>query len=113
MEAGNRLCSLRCALPDLRVVEWHLRGPHPELPFHRQDREVDSFLVIEGELEAMLAGTTQTVGPGTLISVPRGVQHTLDYRGPERARLLSLHTPGTRHAGGRRNLGRPGGVTGT
>ena len=91
--SGNRLCWLRCALPDMCVVEWHLRGPHSDLPFHHRDGRVDSFFVIEGELEAMLGGTRQTVGPGTLISVPRGVQHTLNYRGPERARMLSLHTP--------------------
>ena len=38
-------------------------------------------------------GTSQTVSPGTLISVPRGVQHTLNRHGPERVRMLSLHTP--------------------
>jgi quercetin dioxygenase-like cupin family protein len=75
------------------VVEWQLGGLHPDLPLYDHDSRVDSFFVIEGELEAMLAGTRQTVGPGTLISVPRGVQHTLSYRGPERARMLSLHTP--------------------
>ena len=74
------------------VVEWNLSGPHPELPFHDHDSRVD-FFVIEGELEAMLAGTRQTVGPGTLISVPRGVQYALNSCGPERARVLSLHTP--------------------
>jgi mannose-6-phosphate isomerase-like protein (cupin superfamily) len=93
LESGHRLCWLRCALPDICVVEWHLRGPLPDLPFQHQDCQVDSFFVIEGELEAMLAGTRQTVGPGTLISVPRGVQHTLDACGPGRARVLSLHTP--------------------
>ena len=75
------------------VVEWHLRGPHPDLPFHHQGRHVDWFFVIEGELEATSAGTRQIVGPGTLISVPAGVQHTLSSRGPERARMLSVHTP--------------------
>jgi quercetin dioxygenase-like cupin family protein len=92
-EGGNQLCRLKCALPDMCVVEWHLHGPHLTLPLHDQDRRIDSFFVIEGELEAMLAGTTHTVGPGTLISVPRGGQHTLNYRGPKRARMLSLHTP--------------------
>jgi uncharacterized cupin superfamily protein len=63
------------------------------LPFHHQDRWVDSFFVIEGELEAMLAGTTHTVSPGTVVSVPRGVLHTINHRGPGHARILSLHTP--------------------
>jgi quercetin dioxygenase-like cupin family protein len=93
LECGNRLCWLRCALADLCVVEWHLRGSDSDLPFHHQDSRVDSFFVIEGELEATLAGTRQTVGPGTLISVRPGVQHTLNYRGSGRTRMLSLHTP--------------------
>ncbi|MGZ4392880.1 MAG: cupin domain-containing protein [Gaiellaceae bacterium] len=38
-------------------------------------------------------GTRQTVGPGTLISVPRDVQLTLGHRGCRRVRMLSLHTP--------------------
>ena len=92
-ESGHRLCSLKCALPDMCVVEWHLRGPHPDLPLHHQDSQVNSFFVIEGELEATLAGTRHTVGPDTLISVPRGVQHTLNHCGSGPARMLSLHTP--------------------
>jgi len=74
-EFRNRLWRIRCALPDLCVVEWHLCGLHPDLLFHDQDHRVDSFLVIEGELEAILNGARQTVGPGTLISVPRSAAH--------------------------------------
>jgi mannose-6-phosphate isomerase-like protein (cupin superfamily) len=86
-------CRFRCALPDISVVEWHIRGPHSDLPLRDQGGGVDSYFVIEGELETTLAGTRQTVGPGTLISVPHGAQHTLDHSRPERARVLSLHTP--------------------
>jgi hypothetical protein len=92
-ESEDRLCWLRCALPDMCVVEWHLHGPHPDLPCYEHDGGVDSYFVIEGELEAILAATRRTVDPGTLISVPRGTQHTLNHRGPKRARVLSLHTP--------------------
>jgi quercetin dioxygenase-like cupin family protein len=100
--AQNQRSRLRCALPDLRVAEWHLRGPHPsDLPLHDQhsqlhdqDNQIDTFLILDGAVEATLAGATHTVGPGTLISVPRGLQHTINYRGPKRARILSLHTPG-------------------
>src|SRR5205807_3290433 len=53
-EGRNELCRVRCALPDIRVVEWHLHGSHLDLPFHHQDRGVDSFFVIEGVLEAVL-----------------------------------------------------------
>ena len=75
LTSENWQCRLRCALPDLCVVEWELGRSHPELPFHDLGSgTVDSFFLIEGELEAMLAGTRQTVGAGTLISAPARAQ---------------------------------------
>jgi mannose-6-phosphate isomerase-like protein (cupin superfamily) len=46
----NQPCRLRCALHDLCVVEWPLRGSRPKPPLPDHDRRVDSFFVIEGEL---------------------------------------------------------------
>jgi mannose-6-phosphate isomerase-like protein (cupin superfamily) len=88
--AESQPCRLRCALPDLHVAEWHLYGQHLNLPSHHQNRLVDSFFVIEGELDAALAGTTHTVRRETLISVPRGVQYAINFRAPNHARVLSL-----------------------
>jgi mannose-6-phosphate isomerase-like protein (cupin superfamily) len=90
---GNRPCRLRCALPDLSVVEWHLHGPHSDPRPRHHGRGADTYLVLEGELELMLAEARQTVGPDTLITIPRGVLHTLGCRTGAFARMLSLHTP--------------------
>jgi mannose-6-phosphate isomerase-like protein (cupin superfamily) len=94
LEPGGRPCRLRCALPDLCAVEWRLRGPQQALSFHHRGHGADSYFVIEGELEATVAGTTRTVGPDTLISVPAGAPHALAPSGRERVRLLGLRTPG-------------------
>ena len=51
LDYGRRQGRLRCALPDLCVVEWDLGGPPHELPFHAQDGRVDTFLALEGALE--------------------------------------------------------------
>jgi hypothetical protein len=91
--SADRPFWLRCALPELCVFEWLLHGPHPDLPPRRADR-FDSYFVIEGEVEAILAGTRQTVGPGTLISVTGCVEPALELQRSRRARVLSLHTPG-------------------
>ena len=92
-ESGNRLCRLRCALPDLCLVEWHLCGPHPDLPVHDQDQRVDSFFVIEAELGAMLAGRRQTVGPGTTALAPaRRAAHAQLLRARARADAEPPHT---------------------
>ncbi len=94
-DAETQPCRLRCALGDLRVRDRRLRGPHPlDLPLHDQDSQVDSFLIFDGAVEATVAGTTQIVGPGTLISVPGAVQHTLRQRESKPVQILSLHTPG-------------------
>jgi mannose-6-phosphate isomerase-like protein (cupin superfamily) len=93
-EGENQPCRLRCALPDLYVAEWRLRGAQPlDLPLHEQESQIDTFLIIDGAAEVTLADTTQTVGPGTLISLPHAEQHTLHPRGPGPVRILSLHTP--------------------
>ena len=82
-EAENQPSRLRCSLPDLRVDHRRLHGPHPlDLPLHDQDSEIDTFLILDGAVEATLAGTTHTVDPGGLISVPRGAQRMLRPRGP-------------------------------
>lgn len=93
-EGDNQPCRLRFALPDLYVAEWRLRGPqHSNLPLHDQDSQIDTFLILDGAAEATLADTTQTVGPGTLISLQHAVQYTLHQHGPGPVRILSLHTP--------------------
>lgn len=94
VESGNRVCWLRCDLPDIYVVEAHLHGAHPDLLLERRGRRVVSWLVVEGELDTTIAGARETVGPGRLISIPPRVEGTLYCRASERARILSLHTPG-------------------
>jgi quercetin dioxygenase-like cupin family protein len=91
--SAHRPCWLRCALPGLCVVEWQLEGPRSKLPLRPHDGGIASFLVIEGELDVALAGTRQTAGPDTLISVSPGAPGTLAHRGSGRTRILSLHTP--------------------
>jgi mannose-6-phosphate isomerase-like protein (cupin superfamily) len=89
----RRPSRLRCALPDLRVVEWRLRAPRSGLPSPRPERGVDAFFVIDGELEATVGETRRTAGEGSLITVPRGDAYALAPSGPSGARLLGLHTP--------------------
>ena len=93
LAGARRRSRVRCALPDLHVADQRLDGPHPVLPPRHQNSEIAALLVLEGTVEATLAGTTQTVGPGTLISFPHDMQHSLHQRGPGPVQILSLHTP--------------------
>lgn len=64
-------------------------GPDP----HTHELEVDSFYVLDGELEFTLGDETVRGGPGTFVFAPPGLVHGFKNPGPGRARFLNLHTP--------------------
>lgn len=93
-EAESQPRRLRCALPDLHVADWQLRGRQAsDLRLRDQGSQIDTFLILDGAVDATLAGATRTLGPGTLISLPHTLKCTLHRRGPGPLRILSLHTP--------------------
>jgi mannose-6-phosphate isomerase-like protein (cupin superfamily) len=67
-------------------------GPDP----HVHHDHVDSFFVLEGELEWRVGPELEphTGGAGSFVSVPRDVLHTFRNPGPGEARFLNLHAPG-------------------
>jgi quercetin dioxygenase-like cupin family protein len=67
-------------------------GPDP----HVHHDHVDSFFVIEGQLEWRVGPSLEPhVGTaGSFVSVPRDVLHTFRNPGPGKARFLNLHSPG-------------------
>jgi quercetin dioxygenase-like cupin family protein len=65
-------------------------GPH----FHKQ--HVDSFYVLEGELEVTVAGETMRVRAGELIHAPPHVVHSFENASDEPVRFLNVHAPGMR-----------------
>jgi quercetin dioxygenase-like cupin family protein len=68
------------------------RGPDP----HVHHDHVDSFFVLEGQLEWRVGPDLEphTGGAGTFVSVPREVLHTFRNLGPGDTRFLNLHAPG-------------------
>ena len=66
-------------------------GPPPHL--HR-DRE-EYFYVIEGTYRMSVNGAESTIGPGTLVFVPRGTVHAFSNIGETTGRLLEWTIPGT------------------
>lgn len=66
------------------------RGPPPHV--HR--RQVDSFYVLEGELELLLGDDKVRAPAGSVAVAPPNVVHTFWNPGPEPARYLNFHTPG-------------------
>ena len=67
-------------------------GPDP----HVHHDHVDSFFVLEGQLEWRVGPDLEphTGAAGSFVSVPRDVLHTFRNPGPAPARFLNLHAPG-------------------
>lgn len=91
--SGNRVVHLKCALPDLCFAEFEVDGHHNGPGVQHHDRQVDSFYVLDGELELTVEDSVLVAGPGTLASFPRGVRHTFAHTEPGRVRFLNLHAP--------------------
>jgi quercetin dioxygenase-like cupin family protein len=82
------------SLPQIDVLEFTV-GPDYEGPGpHFHEHHVDSFVVLEGELEFTAGQETLRAGVGTSVSVPPRVVHSFTNPGPAGARFINVHTPG-------------------
>jgi quercetin dioxygenase-like cupin family protein len=64
---------------------------------HTHDDQVDSFFVLDGEVEFLMDGETVRVGEGTYVAAPPHVVHGFRPVGP--ARFFNLHAPDAGFAG--------------
>jgi quercetin dioxygenase-like cupin family protein len=64
---------------------------------HTHDDQVDSFFVLDGEVEFLMDGETVRVGEGTYMAAPPHVVHGFRPVGP--ARFFNLHAPDAGFAG--------------
>jgi quercetin dioxygenase-like cupin family protein len=91
-DSDNRTVLVKAALPQISVNEIEFESSFSVAP-HRHDDHVDSFYVLDGEVEFTLESGVVTAGPGTLVSAPPGTLHGFGTRGPGRARVLNVHAP--------------------
>jgi quercetin dioxygenase-like cupin family protein len=95
LERPGRRAEVKAARDELVLLEFDMdpredgAGPH----FHKQ--HVDSFYVLEGELEVAVAGETVRAGAGELVHVAPGIVHSFK-NADVHSRFLNLHTPGMR-----------------
>jgi quercetin dioxygenase-like cupin family protein len=80
-------------LPELEAVELTFGPDFEGVDPHTHPDHVDSFYVLEGEVEFTLEDRTMRVGPGAFVAVPRGVVHGFRNAGPGRIRVLNVHAP--------------------
>ena len=73
-------------------MEPRTAGAAPHI--HRE--HVDSFYVLEGELELMVDRQTIHAHPGELVHAPPSVVHAFKNSSDGSLRFINLHTPGMR-----------------
>jgi quercetin dioxygenase-like cupin family protein len=79
----------------LSLIEFELKsgfdGPDP----HSHDDHIDSFYVLDGDVEFRMGDETHRLGAGSFVAAPVGIVHTFGNPGRDGARLLNMHAPST------------------
>ena len=62
-------------------------------PPHVHHELVESFYILDGEVELWAEGETRGAGPGTFVQIPAGTAHTYHNPGDRELRFLAFFTP--------------------
>ena len=74
------------------LMAWHKPGEGPPDHVHFSQEEI--FFIVEGTYELTVNGETSTVGPGTIVFIPRHVVHRFKNVGDTTACMLDWTLPG-------------------
>src|SRR5918992_2341823 len=89
----ERVAIVKAGLPELTLsvfeVSPDFEGPEP----HQHDDHIDSFYVLDGEIEFRVEDQTMRAGPGFFAALLPGTVHTFTSPGANGARLLNMHAP--------------------
>jgi mannose-6-phosphate isomerase-like protein (cupin superfamily) len=96
LERPGRRATVLVAREELVLFEFEMEPRTDGAGPHIHKRHVDSFYVLEGDLEVMVDGKTLHAGPGELVHAPPQVVHSFKNSSGSRLRLLNMHTPGMR-----------------
>ena len=93
--ANNRIATIKVGREELALIEFALEpgfeGPDP----HAHDDHVDSFYVLDGEVDFLVGDEWMRLPAGSFVAAPIGITHTFGTRDGQRARLLNIHAPST------------------
>ena|ERR1700754_2183594 len=89
---GPRGHRVLAELPQLEAIELSFEPDFEGVEPHTHPDHVDSFYVLEGEVEFFLDGSWHRCGPGTFLAAPPDVTHGFRPCGVP-FRLLNIHAP--------------------
>jgi quercetin dioxygenase-like cupin family protein len=91
-ENEERVRWIKAELTELSVLELDV-VPGWTVPAHHHGDHLDSFFVLDGEVELATADGPVPESSGTFIAAPPGAVHGISNTGTGRARLLNMHAP--------------------
>jgi quercetin dioxygenase-like cupin family protein len=96
LERPGRRAEVLVARDELVLFRFEMDARTAGADPHHHRAHVDSFLVVEGELEVTVDGEARTLRPAELAVVPPGTEHAFRNASDAPVRFLNLHTPGMR-----------------
>ena len=96
LERPGRRAEVKVSRDELVLFEFEMEPRTPGASPHFHKQHVDSFYVLEGELEVTVDGETMRVRAGELAYAEPGVVHSFKNASSERVRFLNVHAPGMR-----------------
>ena len=91
--ANNRIATIKVGREELALIEFALEpgfeGPDP----HAHDDHVDSFYVLDGEVDFLVGDEWMRLPAGSFVAAPIGLTHAFANRDGQHARLLNIHAP--------------------
>lgn len=91
--AGNRIRILAASASQL-VCDYSAAPHFPGPPLHVHPGFDETYLVLEGRLQLTVARDRQELAPGAAAYIAGSVPHTFSNPSEERARFLSICSPG-------------------
>ena len=88
----DRTVTILAEVPQLSALEIAF-DPGFVVDPHVHDDHLDSFFVLEGEVELTVGQDVVSAGPGTWLAAPSRSRHGFRNGGSGRARVLNVHAP--------------------
>jgi quercetin dioxygenase-like cupin family protein len=93
LQRGHSSHRVLAELPEFEAIELAFEPGFEGVDPHTHEDHVDSFYVLDGEVEFLVGERTLRGRAGTYVAVPQGVVHGFRNAGAGRMRLLNVHAP--------------------
>ena len=95
LEGNSRIVTIKVGRDEIALIKFELHQGFEGPDAHVHDDHVDSFYVLEGEVDFLVEDEWQRLPARSFVAAPIGVRHAFANRDGQHARLLNIHAPST------------------